>query len=145
MIRVIPVKVSVPANTLASAPVKASIVSPFETLKGFSVWQNCAVVDADKSGFLVRTMGINLYPDYGSGLTPAEDDFSPVPIQPLTVDLDCETLNGPPYSVDILFYNLSAGAVVVNVLLSFQPKPLKKAKKNDDATPSDDTSKNNGE
>ena len=115
-------RVAVPTLTLPSAPVRVPVVVGGAVVKQIKVLQLTTATATQQMGFRITNNGINVFPFSGDGLNPGEDGWAPVGYgSPIDFDI-FETLDGPPYNVEALFFNLTGATVYVDVLISTDGK-----------------------
>ena len=126
-------RIGVPANTLATAPVSVMLRPMSKSLFKFQMWPGEAVPDIALSGWRMREVGgLLIMPDEGSnenlgaGFPTAthqgEADWSPSPLSRITIDMLDQEIPGPPFVVQLDFYNNTATALKFGgVLITREP------------------------
>lgn len=117
---VITFRVSVPTSTPANAPLLHNLLSAASAIQSLDIW----IEDqAPGGGVFTLQTGWRLCNRSGTILIPAmgshdnftfgnnEDMWGPTPVIPQRIDLDDQVLEGPPYQIQLQFYNVHASAL----------------------------------
>jgi len=117
--KIFSLRVEVPATTKPAAPFVARVTLPNAVIK--SIIARCSeATNPEQTGFKITNQGLNVFPNSGKGLAAGEDGYSPfLGAEEIAIQ---ETLSGPPYEVEVVFFNLTASAVFADVLISTDGK-----------------------
>ena len=111
-------RVNIPINTPARNPVNHNLISGASALHSMMIWSMDANANMDICGFrLVNRLGTFIIPDVGSHdnftFGSGEDGWAAIPSQPQPIPLFDQVIEGPPYTLQLQFYNVSGGSALM--------------------------------
>ena len=110
-------RVAIPTLTTAENPLVVPLVLSNAVIKRVLAFQATVTAGQEKLGFRITNQGTNIFPFFGLGVNAREAGYAPlVNGPPLDVEIH-ETLDGPPYNVELRFFNLTAVTGYADVLI----------------------------
>lgn len=115
---VITFRASIPTATLASAPVQIELNSMARAIQEIAIWSPTSIID--KSGFRLKDRGSSkvFIPAQGSNdnsvmAAAGESGWAPLLTIPLVLDMNEQIIEGPPYKLQLEFFNTDATVIKV--------------------------------